>query len=103
MADDVEGGRNPDPAPGSTERPRRPGLSRRGERAIEIAGVALCGLFAFGWTWSIANAKTVESFGGDDGPSATRTMAAAITEPGSGVTYVKDAALEALVNRARGA
>src|SRR5688500_4221719 len=103
MADDLEGGSNPDPAPRSTERPKRPGLSRRRERAIEIAGVALCGLFAFGWTWSIANAEVTETSDGEVAPSATRTMAAAITEPGSGVTYMKDAALEALVNRARGA
>lgn len=97
-----EAGSNPADALRSTDRPARIGLTRRGERAIELAGVALCGLFAFGWTWSIANAKTIESAGGDVAPSATRTIAAALTSGAPTVSYVKDAALEALVSRARG-
>ena len=65
--------------------------------------MALCGLFAFGWTWSIANASAIESAGGDVAPSATRTIAAALTSTAPSVAYVKDAALAALVRRARGA
>jgi hypothetical protein len=103
MTEVADGGSNPAIAPRSTEPRKRPGLSRRGERTLEIAGIVLCGLFAFAWTWSIGHARTVEMSGGDVGPSTTRTIAAAITEPGSGVAYVRDAALEALVNRARGA
>lgn len=97
-----EAGSNPDESLRSTE-PRRIGFSRRGERAIELAGVALCGLFAFGWTWSIANAETIALSGGDVAPSAARTIAAALTGPSPTVAYVKDAALDALVRRARGA
>jgi hypothetical protein len=103
MADPTEAGSNPDVAPRSTERRRRIGVSRRGERVVELLGVALCGLFAFGWTWSIGNAHATETFGGDVAPSPTRTIAAAITNPSSTVAYVKDAALDALVARARGA
>ena len=97
-----EAGSNPDDPRRSTAHGKRPGLTRRGERALELAGVALCGIFAFGWTWSIANARTIESAGGDVAPSATRTIAAALTKPGATAAYVKDAALEALVRRARG-
>ena len=103
MAEVSDAGSNPAPALGSTDSIRRIGFSRRGERVIEIAGVALCGLFAFGWTWSIANAKVIESAGGEVLPSATRTIAAALTTPSPTAAYVKDAALEALLQRARGA
>jgi uncharacterized protein YcbK (DUF882 family) len=103
MTEVSEAGSNPDAGPGSTERPKRLGFSRRGERAIEIAGVALCGLFAFGWTWSIANARTIETFDGAvEAPSATRSITAALTSPSPTVAYVKDAALDALLRRARG-
>ena len=58
-------------------------------------------LFALGWTWSIAYASTGKSEGP---PSATRTVATALTTPSApSVAYVTDAALEALVKRARGA
>ena len=103
MTEVSEAGSNPDAAPGSTERRRPIGFTRRGERAIEIAGVALCGLFAFGWTWSIANARTIETFDGAvESQSATRTIAAALTTSSPTVAYVKDAALDALVRRVRG-
>ena len=75
----------------------------KAEKTIEVVGVALCGLFAFGWTWSIRNAQARETFGGEVAPSPTRTIAAAITNPGATAAYVKDAALDALVARAKGA
>ena len=75
----------------------------KAEKTIEVVGLALCGLFAFGWTWSIRNAVANEAFGGEVAPSPTRTIAAAITNPAATVAYVKDAALDALVARARGA
>src|SRR5690348_10590107 len=75
----------------------------RAEKTIEVVGVALCGLFAFGWTWSIRNAMATETFGGEVAPSPTLTIAAALTNPSTTVAYVKDAALDALIARARGA
>ena len=103
MTEVLDAGSNPDPALGSTESVRRIGLTRRGERAIEIAAVALCGVFAFGWTWSIANARSIEEAGGDVMPSPSRTIAAALTNPAPNAAYLKDATLNALVGRARGA
>lgn len=103
MAEVSEAGSNPQVAPRSTERRKRLGVSRRGERAIEIAGVALCGLFAFGWTWSIANAGTIEASNGDvEAPSASRTIAAALTTTSPSMAYVKDAAIDAVMRRSRG-
>lgn len=102
MAEVSEAGSNPRSAPGSTEPRKRLGVSRRGERAIELAGVALCGLFAFGWTWSIANATTLEAADGAGGPSPTRTITAALTSGEPTVAYVKNATLDALVKRVRG-
>ena len=68
-----------------------------------MVGVALCGLFAFGWTWSVANARTMEGSHGEvEAPSASRTIAAALTGTAPSMSYVKDAAVEAFMARARG-
>lgn len=100
-------GNNPDPRNGSTDArgaspPRRIGLTHRGERLLDLGGIALILLFAFGWTWSIAFAGSPGS-GGEGAPSTARTVATALTNASApSAAYVTDAALEALAMRARG-
>ena len=74
-------------------------MGTRGERVLSIVGSMVLVLFAIGWGWSIANARTV----GD--PSAivtpaTRTITTALTKPGApSAAYLSDAALTAYTNR----
>src|SRR3954447_17705161 len=80
----------------------RIGLTPRGERLLNAAGIVVLVLFALGWTWSIANASNIRASDAP-APSTTRTVAAAITAPSAPTAaYVTDAALEALAKRARG-
>ena len=109
MADPSNAGSNPDAVDRSTEqvvvdRNRRVGLSPRGERAVNFAGFVVLALFALGWSWSIAfaNANAAERERGDDPPSPTRTVSAALTSSGPTAAYVTNATLEALARRARG-
>jgi hypothetical protein len=91
-------GSNPDTVDGSTDVEKRLGLGPRGERALNAAGVAVLVLFALAWTWTIAQAAS-----GDETPSATRTVSAALTTSSAPTAaYVTDAAMEALAARARG-
>lgn len=108
MSDSTNAGNNPEGPQGSTDAdrepaPRRVGLSARGERALNVAGIALLALFALGWSLSIAYANSAE-LRAQAIPPATRTVAAALTSASAPTAaYVMDAALEALAARSRGA
>ena len=81
---------------------RRPGMGARGERALALGGLAVIGLLAIAWTWSIARASATAELD-EPPPSATRTVAAAMTSADAPTAaYVTDAAMEALARRARG-
>jgi uncharacterized protein YcbK (DUF882 family) len=101
-------GNNPDGDQGSTNvdvipRSERVGLSRRGERMLNVVGIVVLALFAIGWTWSIAYAKNAQRRGDDTPPTTAHTVAAAMTTASAPTAaYVTDAALEALAARARG-
>jgi hypothetical protein len=85
---------------------RRVGLSKRGERALDLAAGVLTLAFAAGWVWSLANARTLSA--AEPRAGAAKTLATAITNPNAPSTaYLTDAALTALTDRmlasARGA
>jgi hypothetical protein len=107
MSESTNAGSNLDELHGSTDagagpRPRRVGLSARGERTLLVGGMVVLAGFAIAWSWSIAQARTAESRG-EKIATATRTVAAAITGDAPPAAYVTDAAMEALVARSRGA
>ena len=83
------------------QRLRRLGLSVRGQRLFGIAGVAVLGLFAIAFTWSVAHARAAAARG-ETVPSPARTVTAALSSSTPAAVYVTDAALEALAKRARG-
>jgi hypothetical protein len=89
---------------GSTDAPRRPpriGLTPRGERLLQIGGLALLISFALAWSWSIAYASSAARRG-EPIASPTRRLAAAIAGEAPAAAYVTDAALAALAARVRG-
>ena len=106
MTGATQAGNNPEALDGSTDARdadalRRVGLSRRGERVLDVGGIAIIALFAIGWTLSIANANDDAS--GHAPPTATRAVVTAMTTTsGPTAAYVTDAALEALAARAHG-
>src|SRR5687768_7782288 len=107
MSESTNAGSNPGRLYGSTDadagaRPRRVGLSARGERVLWVGGFAVLALLAIAWSWTIAQARTEESRG-EKLAAATRTVSAAITGDAPAAAYVTDAAMEALVARSRGA
>lgn len=75
----VANGAGVDRALGLPDRPEsrwhRAGVSRRGERIVEVAGITLVTLFASGWAWSIAEARTIAASSAD--PTATPGIAGA--------------------------
>ena len=103
-------------APGaqeSTAGPRwwsRPGVSPRGERALDIAGGIVLFALATGWVWSISHARVAaaEPVARGGLAVATATVATALTNMHAPTAaYVTDAALGAIADRvlatARGA
>lgn len=77
----------------------RQGMSRRAERRFNIGSSVLIGLIAFGWTWSIATARTEVAEGV---PTATGILARALSDPDAPtVAYLTDAAID-LVDPFRG-
>jgi hypothetical protein len=98
-------GNNPAGLDGSTDdaphRPKRVGLTPRGERLLQIGGVAVLLLFALAWSWSIAYASSAARRG-EPIASPTRTITSALTGDAPAAAYVTDAALEALAARSRG-
>lgn len=99
------------PAP-PRSRWHRAGLSRRGERALDVAAIVLLTLFATGWAWSIAEARAEPasvagalhargSFAGA-AAAATRTITSALTTGDAhGAAFLMDATLD-LFARERG-
>jgi Bacterial protein of unknown function (DUF882) len=76
-------------------------MTRRGERMLTVAGSVFIALFVFAWSWSISVANAEETRSPVVSPG--RRLAAALSGPAPTASYVKGAALEALVARARGA
>jgi hypothetical protein len=80
----------------------RPGMSPRTERMLDIAGMALLGLFVVGWVWSFATAKTASAatVGGSGSSPGTAAVTAALTNRNAVSTaYLTDAALSAFTDR----
>ena len=97
-------GNNPAGLDGSTDarrRPKRVGLTPRGERLLQAGGVALLLAFALAWSWSIAYASSAARRG-EPIASPTRTITSALTGDAPAAAYVTDAALAALASRVRG-
>lgn len=87
----------PEPAEGPWG---RPGLSPRVQRGLNVAGVAVCLVFAIGWIWSIVNARTLEAHGVAPLTPATASIGAALTHVDARSTaYLTDAALNAYTSR----
>lgn len=87
----------------------RPGVTPRGERAMNIGGTALIALFVVGWGWSFftAPARAAAIASGEVAPPMS-SITSALTNPAAPkAAYVTDAALTMLANRviapARGA
>ncbi len=103
----MNAGNNPPGEGGSTDRthvvrPRRVGLTRRGEHWLNIGGIAVIAAFAVAWSWSIAVANETDATNAATAPA--RAVAAALTNASAPTAaYVTDAAMEALVARSRGA
>jgi uncharacterized protein YcbK (DUF882 family) len=77
------------------------GLTARGERLLDVGGVAVLVLFAIAWSWSIASARSGEGVGP---VAAAHRVTSTITSPAApAAAFVTDAALNALAARARGA
>ncbi|HEX2781111.1 MAG TPA: hypothetical protein VHM30_16545 [Gemmatimonadaceae bacterium] len=82
----------PEPA---TSRWHRAGVGPRGERIFNVVSGIVLTLFAMGWTWSIAMARSGE-FGGDV-TDATASISAALTDPDAPTAaFMTDAMLAAL-------
>ena len=105
MSGEPKDGNNAGAVSGSTESSsvRRPlGLSPRGERVLNAAGIVLLVLFAIGWSWSFAYSREAARRG-DPVASPTRTLAAALSRGDAiGTAYLTDATLNALTAGARG-
>ncbi len=101
----ADGGNNPRDTRRSTDvvpRHYTRGVSARGERVFDAAGVSVLAAFAVAWTWSIAAANAADPAGGAAG--AARAVTAAMTDGGApSAAYVTNAVLGALATRARGA
>jgi hypothetical protein len=103
MSDPSDAGNNPPAQDGSTDivpRTQTRGLSRRGERVLDVAGVAVLVVFALAWSWSIASAVSSDH---SAPAAAAHRVTAGITSPSApSAAYVTDAAMTALAARARG-
>jgi hypothetical protein len=88
------------PAP-PRSRWHRAGLSRRGERMLDLASGLLVALLTIGWTWSIADAAVDEAEGA--GTRATPMAAGALASTDApNMAYLTDASLRAIVGSLRG-
>jgi uncharacterized protein YcbK (DUF882 family) len=80
---------------------RRPGLSPRGERWLEVISSLVLAALAVAWTWSIGEARgmTSGSAGGDGATTpVTRAVTTALTDPSApSAAYLTQAALQALL------
>ncbi len=108
MGEPRNAGNNPERSRGSTipgaPQPRRIGLTARGERLVNSAGISLIALFAIAWSWSIVYANSLQTNAAEaTAPPTGRTVATALTTVSAPTAaYVTDAVLEALAKSARG-
>ena len=84
----------------------RMGVSRRGERLLDIGLGVLVYALAVGWVWTLAHARTTLALG-ERAPSAAARAAASVASAltgagGPSAAYLTDMALEALFENARG-
>jgi len=80
----------------------RIGLTRRGERYLNAAAVAVFGLFGIGWTWSFLFARDGAARG-DLVTSTTRSITSSLTRSDAPTTaFLTEAALLAATRGARG-
>ncbi|MGI9076190.1 MAG: hypothetical protein ACR2G6_02530, partial [Gemmatimonadaceae bacterium] len=77
----------------ATSRWHRAGISRRGEKIFDAAGIAVLALFAVAWTWSVAHPGTA-NLGGAGVSSVTSGIAAALTHADAPTTpFVTEAVM----------
>jgi hypothetical protein len=101
----MNAGSNAEGSNGSTDirAPSRVGLTPRGERILNVVGIAVLAAFAIGWSWSIAQSNALPQQQGT-AAAALRSVTTAMTQTaGPTAAYVTNAALEALAQRSRGA
>ena len=75
----------------------RRGVTRKGERIFNIISAGLLVMFAIGWSWSIANAKTGEGLPAGVNPTAARLSAALSDGDAPSLAYLTEAMLESVV------
>jgi uncharacterized protein YcbK (DUF882 family) len=94
MPGSADEGNNPEPLGGSTDDDAIPrsklGLSARGERVLDVAGIALLALFVAGWIWSFVHARDAAARG-EPIASPGRSVAAAIEGGGARTAFVTEA------------
>jgi hypothetical protein len=73
------------------------GLTRRGERMLEIGTAVLLLLLTIGWTWSFVNARRLTADGAESPAGALATALTKTSAPST--AYLTDAALEAFTNK----
>jgi len=81
---------------------RRPGVSPRGERILDVVSGLVLFAFAVGWVWSIDSARERSAMTTDEGAiiPATSAVASALTHLSApSAAYLTDAALSAVVDR----
>jgi uncharacterized protein YcbK (DUF882 family) len=88
------------PAP-PRSRWHRAGLTRRGERVLDLGSGLLVALLTIGWTWSIADAAVDDAEGTGNGAAPMAASALASTDAPN-MAYLTDASLRALVGSLRG-
>ena len=104
MSPSTNAGSNPDGSNGSTDvnAPSRVGLTPRGERILNMVGIAVLAAFAIGWSWSIAQSNALPQQQGT-AAAALRSVTTAMTQTaGPTAAYVTNAALEVLAEKSRG-
>lgn len=80
----------------SASRWHRAGVSRRTEKGLDVAGAALLGAFALGWSWSVATADTRTEAGGVT--RVTSSITSALTNADAPTAaFLTEAAMVALL------
>jgi uncharacterized protein YcbK (DUF882 family) len=78
----------------------RPGLTRRAERAMDVAGAAVIALLLSGWAWSLATARPAGAENVSRAGIGSAITAVVGDRDGTSTAYLTDAALRTFVETA---